>query len=603
MSANRPRIDRRIVCSRPADRQETPDPVVVFVDGWGEVTSRYDHRILGLPPDVTVLFAEAFRHHHAASTRETQRHCWLALRTFARFATVTDSVHSTRDLTSAALESYIDWLHGERNQRTGNPWTKKTKANLLAQLRQLINWTKRHHPARLPARIDFPYRVYPDRNSEPRLGVAALQLKAILRACYEEIDEAWKRFEIGQSVLASTDAVTDLTAEHCRLLRTVAAVYDGVLPSQNTVLSQGITRETIKRQGGLRLLGTYLHLTVETTAPFYMAILIQLAGNPHAVHRITRDCQVPHPLDENRTIVDWNKPRSGRKFKRAQRRSFDKRKRYAAPNLIDKVLAMTAPLLSRTAPRHRNRLFLTMSEKKHLVTPIPDKTLAASIKRFINRANQRIEAWNDENPDRPRTLLQDFPPTLLRGSVAIEHYKAAVGDITVPQRVLNHVHAATTDTYVKGPETDRIQRETVARLQGLMISWITGTAHSGEHATPPDDVAVGADAAAPFAHRCLNPLAGRAPGTTAGRVCRHFGGCLRCSGLVIPIDVAHLARLLQAKHAFERARDSLEPRRWQLLYAPSYRTLVDEILPDFPETLHPAAEHRLQTMPLLPALE
>ena len=60
------------------------------------------------------------------------------------------------------------------------------------QLRQLIDWTKRHHPTRLPARIDFPYRVYPERNSEPRPGVAAPQLKAILRACYEEIDEAWK---------------------------------------------------------------------------------------------------------------------------------------------------------------------------------------------------------------------------------------------------------------------------------------------------------------------------------------------------------------------------------------------------------------------------
>jgi hypothetical protein len=39
------------------------------------------------------------------------------------------------------------------------------------------------------------------------------------------------------------------------------------------------------------------------------------------------------------------------------------------------------------------------------------------------------------------------------------------------------------------------------------------------------------------------------------------------------------------------------------LYAPSYRILVADILPDFPETLRPAAEAQLPTLPLLPALE
>ena len=109
--------------------------------------------------------------------------------------------------------------------------------------------------------------------------------------------------------------------------------------------------------------------------------------------RATVRCRIPSMKIE--PLSTGTSPEPAEKFKRAQRRSFDKRKRYAAPNLIDKVLIMTAPLLSRAAPRHRNRLFLTMSEKKHVVTPIPDGTLAASIKRFINRANQRIEAWND----------------------------------------------------------------------------------------------------------------------------------------------------------------------------------------------------------------
>jgi hypothetical protein len=94
-----------------------------------------------------------------------------------------------------------------------------------------------------------------------------------------------------------------------------------------------------------------------------------------------------------------------------------------------------------------------------------------------------------------------------------------------------------------------------------------------------------------------------APGSTAGRLCRRFGGCLRCPGLVIPIDVEHMARILQARRELERARERLDPRRWELLYAPTYHVLVDEILSDFPEALQPEAEERIPFLPPLPTLE
>ena len=51
------------------------------------------------------------------------------------------------------------------------------------------------------------------------------------------------------------------------------------------------------------------------------------------------------------------------------------------------------------------------------------------------------------------------------------------------------------------------------------------------------------------------------------------------------------------------ARDHLDPRRWELLYAPSYRILVDDILPDFPDALRAAAEEHIGILPLIPTLE
>jgi hypothetical protein len=121
--------------------------------------------------------------------------------------------------------------------------------------------------------------------------------------------------------------------------------------------------------------------------------------------------------------------------------------------------------------------------------------------------------------------------------------------------------------YIKGPQTRRVQSEAIARLQDLMLGWIIGReTDTGDHAAR-ERIALGANAIAPFSHDCLNPLAGTASGSTAGRVCRHFGGCLRCPGLVIPIDAEHMARILQAKSELERARERLDRRRFEFMIA------------------------------------
>jgi hypothetical protein len=72
---------------------------------------------------------------------------------------------------------------------------------------------------------------------------------------------------------------------------------------------------------------------------------------------------------------------------------------------------------------------------------------------------------------------------------------------------------------------------------------------------------------------------------------------------VIPVDAEHLARVLQAKRQLEAARDRLNPARWELLYAPSYRILINDILPDFPNELGPLAQRLIPALPALPDLE
>ncbi|MDH8101739.1 hypothetical protein QIG22_28095, partial [Klebsiella pneumoniae] len=76
--------------------------------------------------------------------------------------------------------------------------------------------------------------------------------------------------------------------------------------------------------------------------------------------------------------------------------------------LIDRLLAMTAPLVARASRQDRNRLFLVKSEKKNMVTLIAEATLSHALKPFIKRSNARIAIWNKAAPERARQLLPDF---------------------------------------------------------------------------------------------------------------------------------------------------------------------------------------------------
>ncbi|HDA7940166.1 TPA: hypothetical protein O5V90_002752, partial [Staphylococcus aureus] len=402
MAGKRGRIDRRLSAAPSLVLERPADIIAVFRDGWGEVVRRFDFHPLGLPADIAMLLADAFRNHHAASTQETQRHCWMALRTFARFVAEDGLILSVNDLTSVMVGRYIAWLDRQIAGQTNQPWSRSSRANVLMQLRQMIDWTKRRHPSRLPARIDFPWRVWPNRNTDARPRLGGEDLKVILRACYEEIDEAWDRFETGRKIVATSGPVDGVDPELCDLIRALAGVDDGVVPSRTLAIRSGVNISAVNRRGGLRHLGGYLHLTGETVAAFFIALSIQTAGNPDALRLITRDCQVAHPLDEHRIIVEWAKPRAGAKMKRAQRRSFDRRRRYAAPNLIDRLLAMTAALATRASRQDRDRLFLVKSEKKNTVTLIADGTLSHALRPFIKRSNARIAIWNKAAPERAR---------------------------------------------------------------------------------------------------------------------------------------------------------------------------------------------------------
>ncbi|MER8461238.1 hypothetical protein NKH24_35575 [Mesorhizobium sp. M1300] len=588
MRTDRRRIDRRLSDEAQPTVSIEGGPVVLFRDAWGELVQRFDLGQLNLPAELVAPYAEAFRGHHAASSPATRHACWNALKFFARFLAEGGSVQSPPDLTTELFGRYILWLDALPS-RTGKPCAPGLRHNRYQPVKLLTEWIARRRPDLMPAKPSFPFNPFPGRHA-PKEGrrLSSSQLKAVLRACYEDIDDAWALFEEGQRLLLAP-AKSDDPDGFEAMLREFHRLGHGVMPSRRA-LPDRLGRR-LHLHGGHDRFEHHLHATPDCLAPFFVAIAIQTAGNAEALRLIDRACVEPHPLIEHRTMIDWQKGRAGHLVKRAQRRSFDRRRRYAAPNLIDKLLEMTAPLAARAPASERDRLFL-MRRPGRDISVIQRTTLEGAMARFIERANRRIDAWNADHPDRPRIALPRFHTKMFRGSAAIEHYQASGGDVRAAQTVLNHGSPELTDRYIRGDQSRALQHETIARLQGMMVAWILET--SGKSSPCSSTSALAAET---FGHRCTDPTAG------GEKLCPHFGGCLSCPGLVVPIDATHLARILLAIEQLEKARTRLDPQRWALIYKPSHDLLVGRILPDFPVELHGDARALMPSLPALPALE
>ena len=89
-----------------------------------------------------------------------------------------------------------------------------------------------------------------------------------------------------------------------------------------------------------------------------------------------------HLLLDGRTVVTWSKGRSNRQ----QRRSFLRDKSLSVPNLIERVLAMTAPLVPHAPAPDRDRLFLVDSmNNRRTVLLIPNYLVEAHVRKFVRR--------------------------------------------------------------------------------------------------------------------------------------------------------------------------------------------------------------------------
>ena len=506
-----------------------------------------------------------------------------------------EAVLSVSDVSSATLRAYIAWLDRQS-------FARKTRSNYWLGIKQLMVWFLRHQPDWVQADLEPPFNPFPRRNMETqrRAALGSADLKAILQACRDDIEASWEDFQRGRSLLARAGLTAVAAARPCDLdfndlgvlLALIANRFDGIIPGQRQQdlgdKTFGKLTRAVKRHGGIRRVSRFLHANLDTIVPYIIAIAAQTFANPEALRNFRRDCMIEHVMLEGRILVTWGKGRAGQ----IQRRSFLRDRSLSVPNLIDRVLALTEPLVSHAPASQRDKLFLfggvTVSRRIGLISV---GLLVQHVQQFIRRHDLR-----DINGAALAFTLASFRTT----GLTLAH--AALGyDLTKTQVLANHISPRTTQLYVDQPLIKEAQAAGLARLQARFVEAVRQGVAEENHIDLPPEVDRHNATASGFV--CADPFAGIAPGQRKDRLCTAWLGCFTCPNAIIPLDVDTLSRLLCTRVALLIARETIVADRWRLLYAPKLEILERDVLPRFPAEIHAVAQERVDRMPFLPSIE
>ena len=564
--------------------------------GLGQTLDFSDH--MGRPRLMADLVF-ACRHHLADKSRgyreRVPRHLCHFFESLDQHDPVRAQILSARDVDSGTLRAFIAWLDRR-------PLIKRSRAGVWTTLKVLLAWLQRHRPDLVQPGLELPFNPFPHRNRgiPPRSAMTRKEIEAVLAACRRDIDASWADFQRGRELIAAASARVDPMGDGSALdlsdlgvlLAVVAQRHDGLLPEYANLIAGDTLcrrmRRAVKAHGGAERLSRFLHTTPDSIIPYAIAIDAQSFANPEPLRNMHRDCMSEDLLLERCVHVTWNKGRAGR----VQRRSFLRGRSMSVPNLIDRVLALTAPLAPYAAPGVRDKLFLVVARRgprygSHRVGLVP------GMSKLVRNFAARHELLDRQGKPLHLTLASLRPTGLALAHTALGH------DLVKTQALANHADLDQTRHYVSQPMIQAEQTAGLARLQGRFVQAVRGGSGLAKRDNQKVEAEEEIDArnATASGFVCSDPLSGIAPGQRKGRLCTAWLGCFTCPNAVIPLEAETLARLLRVRAALVEARPGMALDRWQLLYAPQLEIIGRDILPRFPAGLHAAASAMVDRVP------
>jgi len=603
---------------RPAHLSEVGKPedlVVNFLGPTGALVQTLDFSEHMGRPRLMADLAFALRHHLADKSRASWERSPHALARFFRFLDQHDpareAILSARDVDSATLWAYTGWLDRQS-------LSKSSQATVWEDLKPAFAWLLRRRPDLVQPGLELPYNPFPHRRLEarPPPALAREEINAVLAACRTDIEASWADFQSGRALVAAAapkisacTKATDLDLRDLGVLLAVAMErYGGLLPMECRP-RQGDEMHwrvcgAVDAHGGLRRLYRFLHAAPDTLAPYMVAIAAQAFANPEALRNMRRDCMSDDLLLAGRVHVRWIKGRAGngrigqeqvgKGQAGKERRSFLRNRSMSVPNLIDRVLALTAPLVPHAPPEERDRLFLVGEVSSSRRVGLVHRKGTSLLQRFVARHDLR-----DRRGGPLRLAFAFLRPT----GLTLAH--AALGhDVVKTQALANHADPNTTWRYVAQAVIRAEQEVGLAKLQGRFVEAVRDGGGLAKRAGRVEDgVEIDARNATASGFVCADPLSGIAPGQRKGRLCTAWLGCFTCPNAVIPLEADTLARLLRMRVALADARAGMALDRWRLLYAPKLEIIERDILPRFPADVHAAAVAMVGRMPPPPPIE
>jgi hypothetical protein len=545
------------------------DGATVSVYSSGRLVNTFDFSAAGFKPALANALARALVGQFGHTSLETQRQSWRCLRKFSAFLNAA-AVEQHPNLPADVLSMFRDWL-------ACSGLASSTAQSALNVVSATLGWCYRNVPAVLSPATRLLVQGFVRTAPVVRPPLTTTELKAILAACYADIEEAEVKLAAGRRIIENRPA-NSVEAKLVPVVAKLLSLGHGDLPLLKDIYSSriGLGKRVVGMGGTDMLLGR-LWLTTEALFPFYLAILAQTSGNPYAILAMRRDCLRNHPLREDLERVVWVKLRSHSE----QHAEFPKGKTWSAPELCRRLMALNDELLALCPPEDRDKLFICKKKKVRDTGAMKFQMLHVLLDPFIERHK-----------------LPGFDFKDLRKAGAAAHHQAT-GSVVAAQRRLNHRSVATTARYTRIEDRSSAHDAVIRKFQGQLMSGVAR--HSSVRA--PLVKQVSAKLETVFGFVCADPFSGIVPGSTPGKPCLQFNRCATCPGALITLDDAHVvARLLATWRALEDARErSLKEGWWPRFkdaYEPTRLILQDELLP----AVSPAVRKKAQSLPTAAAM-
>lgn len=547
-----------------------------LIDEHGEVIARFDFSALDVSSEMASAFLRAHAAEYGHTAIETQKQAHRCIRKLI-LCLQELKIHQRLPLPESIAELFHEWI-----SKTG--LRESTAQSHQQTALTILRWCARNVSGIVPPGTCLVAAPFIREAPVPKRKLEASAIRNVLAACYAEIEITESRLIASRKLMASGDKGGSLHQLFVQTVDDLLRIGKGQIPGQQIINRSGLALAArVARLGGLTQIIKELVVTIEDILPFYLAILIQTAGNPMSIRMIRVDCISEHPLRDDLECLSWHKPRAHRE----QRVDFPIRKEWSAPNLIRKLTDLTRELRPHAGISERECVFLVRGFRN-------PKPKVPSVQSLHNYLSQFLRRHN----------LPEFDFKDLRPASAWAHYRQA-GTVDVARRRLNHLDARTTALYTHADYIGSSHHRVIAEFQGQLTKHassvrlpVSGTDENFRSGDAADTV---------FGFMCSDPFSGLDGASPIGTRCMNFTRCSTCPGSLVPLDDARIvARLLVAKQAIENARDQAVrlgwTKRYQLLYADTLVIITETILPAVSQAVLSRAQQLMQST-CVPRLE